>query len=158
MRIEITDKLTTRELRRSVLRPSWPADAQMHGDDNPDAVHFAAFDDDGTLVAACLVLPRDFPARPAAGGAWQLRGMATAEGRRSTGIGAQLLAAAVDEVRRRGGRLLWCEARSSAMRFYARHGFTVDGGEYAHSETGIPHHLMWRELGAEPRAHVTSST
>lgn len=157
MRIEITDKLTTRELRRRVLRPSWAADAEMHGDENPDAVHFAAFDDDSTLVAACLVFPRAFPARPAQAGAWQLRGMATVEGRRSSGIGARLLAATVEEVQRRGGRLIWCEARSSAMRFYARHGFSVDGVEYSHSETGIPHHLMWRDLGGELGAAAASS-
>lgn len=157
MRIEVTDKLTTRELRRTVLRPSWPAGAEMHGDENPDAVHLAAFDDANTLVAACLVFPRAFPPRPAHADAWQLRGMATADGRRSTGIGARLLAATVAEVQRRGGRLIWCEARSSAMRFYSKHGFDVDGAEYSHSETGILHHLMWRDLGREPRGAAVSS-
>lgn len=146
LRIVESDAATTRALRRAVLRPSWPADAAMHGDDNADAVHFAAFADD-ELAAACLVLPQPYPRRPEAPNAWQLRGMATAPAHRNRGLGARLLAAAVDAAVGRGGRVLWCEARTSALRFYAQHGFTVDGPEYLHSESGIPHHLMFRDIG-----------
>lgn len=148
LRILESDAATTRALRRAVLRPSWPENAAMHGDDNPDAIHLAAFNRD-ELVAACLILPHAFPQRPDEGNAWQLRGMATAPGYRSRGIGAQLLARAVDAAESRGGHLLWCEARTSAMRFYAKHGFTVVGAEYLHSESGIPHHLMVRSITAK---------
>ena len=146
MRIVTVDGAATRALRRSVLRPGWPEGAAMHGDDNPDAVHLAAIDDDETVVAACLVLPRAYPRREQEAAAWQLRGMATAPSHRSQGLGAQLVEAVVAELRPRGARLLWCEARNAAMRFYARNGFTVDGGEFLHAETGIPHHYMWRHL------------
>ena len=117
----------------------------MHGDDNLDAVHLAAFAD-GELVAACLILPLPYPRRPNVVNAWQLRGMATEPVHRDRGIGARLLAAAVDTALDRGGRLLWCEARTSALRFYAQHGFAVDGAEYLHPESGIPHHLMFRNI------------
>jgi predicted GNAT family N-acyltransferase len=116
----------------------------MHGDENADAVHLAAFDDDDELVGTCLVLPRPYPLRPDEVPAWQLRGMATAEDRRGRGIGAQVLATAVAVVGKRGARLIWCEARTSAVPFYVRNGFTVDGEEYLHAESGIPHHYMWR--------------
>lgn len=145
IRIVRSDAATTRALRRAVLRPSWPADAEMHGDGDTAAVHLAAFDDDD-LVAACLLLDRPYrlcPDQPAR----QLRGMVTAPGRRREGIGATLLAAAVDAARESGATLLWCEARTSAMRFYQRHGFNDDSDEYLHSETGIPHHLMSRRIG-----------
>jgi predicted GNAT family N-acyltransferase len=148
LRIIESDAATTRALRRAVLRPTWPADAVMHGDDNPHAIHLAAYKNE-ELVAACLILPQPFPPRPEEQNAWQLRGMATVPRYRSDGIGAQLLAQAVDVAELRGGRLLWCEARTTAMRFYAKHGFTVVGSEYLHSESHIPHHLMVRSITAK---------
>jgi predicted GNAT family N-acyltransferase len=154
LRIEVVPGATTRELRRAVLRPSWPVGSTMHGDDNPDAVHLAALDDDGRVVGAVLVLPRDYPPRPAVNGAWQLRGMATTPQRRGQGIGAAMVAAAVEQVRLQGGVFLWCDARTNAVRFYARHGFTAEGDEFIHEETGIPHYRMWRIL--EPIVASTS--
>jgi GNAT superfamily N-acetyltransferase len=145
LRIVETDAASTRALRRSVLRPSWPPDAAMHGDDNLDAVHLGAFAA-GELVAACLILPLPYPRRPDVENAWQLRGMAAEPFHRNRGVGARLLAATVGTARGRGGRLMWCEARTSALRFYAQHGFAVDGPEYLHSESGIPHHLMFRTI------------
>lgn len=147
MNLKITecDAATTRALRRAVLRPTWPEDAAMHGDDNRDAVHFAAYVD-GRLIAACLILPEPIPSAPEQKNAWQLRGMATVRGYRSRGVGAQLLRAAAEAATSRGGRLLWCEARTAALRFYAKHGFTVASAEYLHSESGIPHQLMVRTL------------
>jgi predicted GNAT family N-acyltransferase len=117
----------------------------MHGDDNADAVHLAAFDGD-RVVGTCLVLPRPYPLRPELDGAWQLRGMATAAELRGQGIGADLLAAAIEEIRRRDGRLVWCDARTSAVGFYRRHEFVAEGEEFLHEESGIPHYRMWRIL------------
>jgi ribosomal protein S18 acetylase RimI-like enzyme len=118
----------------------------MHGDDDPAAVHLAARLPDGTVVGACVLLARAYPERPARRGTWQLRGMATAEGLRGRGIGTAMLAAAARQVRARGGSLLWCDAREGAIGFYAAHGFTVEGEQFAHAETGITHLHMWREL------------
>ena len=142
--IRLVDGRTTRPLRRAILRPSWPEDAPIHGDDDPSAVHLATYGDDDAIVAACILLPRPYPRQPDNDGTWQLRGMATADAVRGQGFGTALLEAALDEVRRRGGVLLWCEARSSALGFYERNGFTIDGPEYPHAETGAPHHYMHR--------------
>jgi len=146
MRIAAVDGATTRELRRAVLRPGWPEAAPMHGDDNPEALHIAAIDDDDVVIAACLVLPRAYPKQPGTASAWQLRGMATAESHRSQGLGAELVVAVLAELRQRGAQLVWCEARNAAIRFYSRNGFEVDGEEFLHAETGIPHHYMWRHV------------
>jgi predicted GNAT family N-acyltransferase len=146
LRVEIVDGAATRELRRAVLRPTWPLGSAMHGDDNPDAVHIAARDDDNRVIGTCLVLPRPYPAHPDRPHAWQLRGMATSPQLRSQGIGATVLAAAIAEVRSRGGELIWCDARTSAVPFYAQHGFETEGAEFLHAESGIPHFRMWRAL------------
>lgn len=145
--IRVVDGAATRELRRAVLRPGWPVGSAMHGDENPDAIHLAVLDDD-RVVAACLVLPRPYPLRPELDAAWQLRGMATVPELQGQGLGGRLLAAAVAEVRSRAGRLIWCDARTSAVGFYARHGFTAEGEQFLHRETGIPHYRMWRDLTA----------
>ena len=147
MQIRIVDGLITRELRRTVLRPSWPVGSAMHGDDNSDAVHLAAFDEDGRLAGTVLVLPRPYPLRPELPGAWQLRGMATAPERQRQGVGSALVGALLDELRRRAARLVWCDARTSAVGFYRQHGFVAEGDEFLHAESGIPHYRMWREVG-----------
>ncbi|MDT4926125.1 MAG: hypothetical protein QOG01_3838 [Pseudonocardiales bacterium] len=146
MRVAAVDGTRTRELRRAVLRPNWPVGSPMHGDDNPDAIHLAALDDDGAVVGGCLLLPRPYPLRAEEPHAWQLRGMATAAARQGQGIGGLVLAAAITEIRRRQGQLVWCHARSSAQAFYAQHGFAVEGAEFRHAESGILHHHMWRAL------------
>lgn len=122
----------------------------MHGDDDPAAVHLAALDDDGTLVGACLLLQRPYRNRPDQPDTWQLRGMATADGRRGQGIGTAVLATALDELRDRAATVVWCEARVSAVDFYAAHRFVIDSDVYLHSETGIPHRLMYRDLVPGP--------
>jgi predicted GNAT family N-acyltransferase len=97
-------------------------------------------------VGTCLVLPRPYPLRAELAHAWQLRGMATEAQLRSQGIGAAVLAAAIAEIRRRGGQLVWCDARTSAVAFYQQHGLVAEGEEFLHAESGIPHFRMWRSL------------
>jgi predicted GNAT family N-acyltransferase len=144
--VRVVDGAATRELRRSVLRPAWPVDSAMHGDDNPDAVHLAAVDDDAQVIGSCVLLPRPYALRPDQDAVWQLRGMATVAERRGQGIGAAVVTHALAEIALRGGRLVWCEARIGAVDFYRRHGFLVDGPEFEHAETGIPHFPMSRAV------------
>jgi GNAT superfamily N-acetyltransferase len=146
VRVEVVDGAITQELRRAVLRPNWPVGAAMHGDDNPDAVYIGALDDAGRLLGTCLVMPQPYPPHPDRAHAWRLRGMATDAQLRSRGIGAAVLAKAMEEIRSRGGRLVWCDARTSAVAFYRRHGFATEGPEFMHEESGLPHYRMWREL------------
>ncbi len=147
VRVEIVDGAATRELRRAVLRPGWPVGSPMHGDDNPDAIHLAALDGDGAVIGSCLVLPRPYPLRPDEPDGWQLRGMATAPAWQGQGVGGRVMAAAVATVRDRAGRLIWCDARTAAVPFYRQQGFTAEGAEFLHAESGIPHFRMWRVLG-----------
>jgi predicted GNAT family N-acyltransferase len=148
--VEVVDGIVTSELRRAVLRPTWPPGSAMHGDGEPEVLHLAARYGDGLVVGACALFPRPYPLRPDGPPAWQLRGMATAEAVRGQGVGGQVIAQAVREVHERGGRLLWCEAREKAIAFYAANGFHGEGELYLSAETGIPHQLMWRELSERP--------
>lgn len=145
MLVGVVDEARTRELRRTVLRPNLPPGAPLPGDDVPDGVHFAAEDEGGTVVCTCFVYPDACPWLPDVP-AWHLRQMATAEGFRSRGIGAQVLAAAIEHVTADGAEVLWCNARERAVPFYARHGFRGHGEIFTDERHTIPHLRMWRPL------------
>jgi predicted GNAT family N-acyltransferase len=133
-------------LRRRVLRPHQQGDAvALAGDEHPRAVHLGARDASGELVGIATVAPQAPPWDPGRSGAWRLRGMATDEGRRGEGIGAAVLREALRHVRAEGGSLVWCNARTGALRFYAREGFTPAGERYVDPELG-PHVPMQLDL------------
>ena len=118
----------------------------MPGDDDPRAIHPAAFGDDGSVIGAVVLFPNRCPHHPGTEDAWQLRGMATAEGHRGEGVGAAVVGRAVELVRDRGATLLWCKARVTAAAFYAAHGFAVDTADYIEPETGVLHRDMSRRV------------
>ena len=152
-----------RPLRHALLRPETPPEALVYpGDDSPDALHVGAFapDDAGTdarderLVGIATVVPTPPPDRLRGhvpdeafgpGAAFRLRGMATGEAARGTGLGRSLLEACVAHVRARGGQVLWCDARLGAVGFYRRMGLGAWGDEYDVPGAGR-HVLMWRRV------------
>jgi GNAT superfamily N-acetyltransferase len=136
-------------LRKLVLRPHQRGDAVvLGGDDDPRAVHVGARDADGEVVGIATVSPQPCPWDPAREGAWRLRGMATAEGRRGQGIGELVLAEVLRRVRAAGGTLVWCNARTGALTFYERAGFTPGAEPYVDPELG-PHVPMQLDLGGD---------
>jgi predicted GNAT family N-acyltransferase len=133
-------------LRHRVLRPHQPGDAVvLTGDEDPRAVHVGARDPSGDVVGIATVSPQPPPWDPGRPGAWRVRGMATAEGRRGEGIGAMVLREALRHVRAAGGTLVWCNARVGALDFYAREGFVAAGERYLDPDLG-PHVPMQRDL------------
>ena len=149
--VERVPPAATLALRHRVLRAGLPADrVRLPADEHPETAAFAARTADGEVVGTAIVTPEPCPWAPDRTGAWRLRGMATAEDRRSTGIGARLLDAALAHVVAEGGTLVWCNARTPARRFYERAGFAAHGDEWADPEIG-PHIAMWREVSAQGR-------
>ena len=124
-------------LRSAVLRGGGPA--ALPGDDDPATVHLAARTPDGRVVGVVRLGPAPCPWRPDARAPWQLRGMATDPAVRGAGAGRALVDASLALVARRGGDLLWCDARVSAAGFYERMGLTVVTGEY--DKPGIGPHV-----------------
>jgi GNAT superfamily N-acetyltransferase len=130
-------------LRHLVLRPGRPfADCIWAQDDDPDTVHFAAAVEGRIVgIASLAICPRggDPP------NTWRLRGMATEPARQGQGIGSKVLASCLDFVREKQGALLWCNARTSALEFYRRHGFETVGDEFETPGVG-PHYVMVHQM------------
>jgi GNAT superfamily N-acetyltransferase len=136
-------------LRKRVLRPATAGDAVvLGGDEDPRAVHLGARDRDGAVVGIATISPQPPPWAPGRADAWRLRGMATAEDLRGTGIGALVLDAAVRHARERGAACVWCNARVGALSFYERAGFTAAGERYVDPDLG-PHVPMQLDLDGD---------
>jgi GNAT superfamily N-acetyltransferase len=137
-------------LRSTVLRPALPIDAARYDrDDDAEAHHLAVRLVDGRVVGSATFFPDEWPGSPppVQGRAWRLRGMATAPEVRGTGTGGLLLQAGIDLVSGLGARLLWCEARTTALGFYARYDFQIEPDEFPSGPQAIPHHRAWRPVG-----------
>jgi GNAT superfamily N-acetyltransferase len=144
-----------RPLRTRVLRPGWADRLATYDQDETVAVHVAAFldghdepDGVGTVYAEAPpdVNRDEIPAGAYAPDAsWRLRGMATSDEARGTGLGRLVLEECFEIVREHGGRFLWCNARLVALPFYERLGLMAVGPEFDIPGIG-PHYVMWREV------------
>lgn len=109
-----------------------PRDIEWDGRD-ADSTHFLALNEFGQHVGCARLLPSG-----------QIGRMAVLEAHRGHGIGAMLLAAAVEEGKARGFDRLYLHAQSYAEEFYRRGGFLPYGDEF--DEAGIPHLAMEMKL------------
>lgn len=133
----------TADLRRRILRGDDPTAAVVvDGDHVPGCFHLGVIRD-GVPVATGTTFPCESPDRAAAN-PWQLRFMAVEFDLQGRGLGRLVLDAIVDEVRSRGGDLLWANGRDTALDFYRAMGFVVvEGSAHASPSTGLPHHRIW---------------
>lgn len=144
-----------RPLRTQILRATWVDRLATYDQDDTVAVHVAAYlpgarqpDGVGTIYAE---RPPDanrdeIPAWAYAPEvAWRLRGMATSESARGTGLGRLVLEECFAVIREADGRVLWCNARIGAVPFYERLGLVCVGPEFELPDIG-PHYVMWREI------------
>jgi len=140
--IEQVDAAATYPLRAQELRQGRPV--EIDEDDAPYTLHLAARVDGGEIVGVVRFHPRDCPWRQAEA-PWQLRGMATDPRVRRLGAGRALVAEGLTRIAARGGDLVWCDARASAVGFYERIGFTSITEEYELTPVGM-HRGMVIEL------------
>lgn len=139
-------------LRHRVLRQGMPIEAaRFEGDDISHTRHVAAHlaGTEGGLsnpVCCASFMLNAYNEAPA----WQLRGMATEAKLQGLGLGAQLLAWAERELRVHPGyppraRMLWCNARESAVKFYEKNGWKLVPGVFDIPTAG-PHYKMTKGL------------
>lgn len=141
----------TYELRQAVLRPHQSREEMASLDStHPEAAVVAAVvEATGEVVSTAAVFPEQAPEALAPlladGAHWRLRGMATREDLRGSGVGAAVLSVALSHVSRHGGVAVWCNARVGARSFYERAGFATFGAQWVDPLIG-PHVVMWRQI------------
>ncbi|HEY0518631.1 MAG TPA: GNAT family N-acetyltransferase, partial [Ilumatobacteraceae bacterium] len=75
----------------------------------------------------------------------QLRGMATAPELQGGGVGSLLLEAGCSRAAETVA-VVWARARDSALEFYLRNGFAIDGEGFVDETTAKPHHVIVRRV------------
>lgn len=152
LRIEAVPTDSILALRLAVLRDGTPSQDPRYSEDGLEGtVHLAAFatvdhgDGDDEIVGTSTWVPREYPHRPGVT-AVQLKGMAVSRQLQSSGIGAVLLRHGIDEARRNGAILVWARARDTALNFYERNGFSVEGEAFMDDATGMSHHMVVTEI------------
>ncbi len=121
------------DLRATVLRPSRPeAESHYAGDDAPTTIHLGAFEQGHCIGIASLYQEEGL----------RLRGLAVAPAWQGCGMGAALLNYA-QQLAVQIGLPLWCNARDSAMGFYARQGWQVEGVGFDLPSIGPHHRMRW---------------
>jgi GNAT superfamily N-acetyltransferase len=138
-------------LRHRMLRQGLPVkEAHFPGDDLPTTRHAGAFVDNNAVCCATLLLhPWENET------AWRLRGMATDLSMQKTGVGKAVLQFLTDWVltepppealiNSKPTRLFWCNARTPALEFYKKQGWTIVSEEFDIPTAG-PHHNMVRRI------------
>lgn len=132
------DYQRTLVLRQEVLRaPLGLALAEMDLAAELGHLHFALFADDDTLLACVIAVPL-------APGHAKIRQMAVATVWQGHGLGRCLLLATERALAQRGFQHLEMHARVSALGFYAKLGYQVEGPEFI--EVTLPHRRMTKAL------------
>ncbi len=135
----------TLPLRHAILRAGLPRETAIFpNDDALTSKHFGAFVD-GKLVGVATMHFVPLLDQPDFDPAYQVRGMATAPEMQGRGVGQALLDACIKTARESGAQWLWCNARTPALGFYSRQGFTARGGAFDIPSAG-PHVRMLRPL------------
>ncbi len=106
-------------------------------DDNAD--HLLAMED-GRAVGTLRL-------RPISDEIAKIERVAVLKEARGRAVGAALIDAALQHLRRRGFREARLHAQTYALNFYAKHGFVAEGEDF--DEDGIPHRVMLLDLTTE---------
>lgn len=124
----------TYALRHAVLWPDQPA-AYVQLPDDDAGQHFGVFVG-GELVSVVSLF--------VSGGEARFRKFATAPAWQGRGMGSALLAHTIEAAGTAGARSLWCDARVSALPFYARFGMQPEGLVFY--KGAIPYQRLRRPL------------
>lgn len=134
----------TYQLRQKILRPNGKIeDCIFEGDDDDQTFHLGAFID-GKLVSVSSFY---FERHPDIDAVYQfrLRGMATYPEYQKKGYSSSLLKTGFPIIKQNLCSIVWCNARESAVGFYKKVGFKIQGKKFDIPNIG-PHFLMVKNL------------
>jgi len=128
-------------VRRAVFIEEQHVPEELEWDDIDErCCHVLATSAEGVPIGTGRLLPDGHIGRMAVLGEW-----------RGKGVGSAILEALLDLARKEGLQIVRLNAQVHAVGFYARHGFTVIGGEFM--DAGIPHREMQIRLNTTNISH-----
>ena len=130
---QIRPELTWR-MRQRVLYPAKKL-YEMEMDEDKHGYHFGAFSANELVAVVSLFHNGDD---------FQFRKFAVDERMQGKGVGNQLLQYVTDFAINEGGQRLWCNARSTAIDFYLKHGFEHTGKLF--SQNGFDYEILEKKL------------
>lgn len=126
-------------LRQKVLRPQQNLNEMLYPLDKvTGSFHMGAFAE-GEIVGIASVYPES-QSGDLHQGDWRLRGMAVSPSLQGQGVGKALIKECLDYTKSQAGRMVWCNARTSAIGFYVSLGFNKVGEEFEIEGIG-PHYV-----------------
>lgn len=133
------------QLRHDILIVGTDRISPVFDCDHDDSTrHFGAFTHNRNIC--CLSwMKSEFESKPA----MQLRGMATHQDYRGTGVGRALLEYSEQHIAHESNiKQFWCNARTGAVKFYQKQGWAICSDEFMISGVG-PHYKMKKEYQAD---------
>ena len=130
-------------LRSKVLRNDIPLEECTFDTDQIEGVFHLGYSIEHEITTVATFFPNNTIDEDKLG--YQLRGMATDPLFAGKGFGKQLINFAVDYIKTTNADYIWCNARSSAIKFYEKLGFEIISDEFEISEVG-PHYKMILKL------------
>ncbi len=129
-------------IRKEMLRRNIDLSEKNDDDYNDTSFHLGAFID-GKLVSVATFMQNDN--ENFNGVQYRLRGMATLDNYQGKGLGRMLIIEAVKKLESMDVNILWCNARSGALKFYKKIGFKTIGTEFDIHLIG-PHYVMYLNI------------
>ena len=124
-------------LRHQILRqPLGLSFSNEELENEKEDLLIAAFDDDDMLGCCMLTALNNQTLR--------IRQMAVQNNLQGKGIGASLMSFVENLARDKGYRHLMMHARATAVGFYEKLGYKINGDQF--TEVGIPHHVMEKKI------------
>ena len=129
----------TLELRSNILRNGLPPVECVFPTDHVEGAFHLGYFADQELATIASFFPQRY--RDQEGEGFQLRGMATDLKFLGKGFGKQVVEFSVEYVRTTNAKYIWCNARTSAVKFYEKLEFRICSNEFEIAGVG-PHYEM----------------
>ncbi|WP_316765172.1 GNAT family N-acetyltransferase [Pedobacter frigiditerrae] len=126
-------------LRSKILRNGMPLEECVFPTDNVEGAFHLAFYVGDEIATIASFFPKNYKDKAELG--YQLRGMATDTPFLGKGYGKQLVQFAVEYIKKTNAQYIWCNARTSAVKFYEKLGFDLVSEEFEIAGVG-PHYEM----------------
>ncbi len=126
-------------LRSKILRNNLPAESCVFPTDQVEGAFHLAYYADDEIATIASFFPKNYKDEIKLG--YQLRGMATDTKFAGKGYGRELVKFAIAYIKNTNAQYIWCNARSSAVKFYEKMGFVPVSDEFEIAGVG-PHYEM----------------